>query len=392
MSWRHVRQVSDQHLVEAIAAAAPNHCLDGWSYISRATSAFLAGDLHAARHLSYYAQLRAGLSMLGNLGIGVFNGINFAVDANGRIARLDPSRTQDKGLGTHQAVWTILSTWVAEPAAARQFLEMVRIGSSSLALCLDAIWPGTVAASVAGSLVDAWGIDLRRGKQDHRARNMSSYNPQAFEPQSDITIERLDFIEEVWTLFEPTSSSRFDLLDRHLLRSMLWRQHEILVPGSPKSAGAISRRYTELPDGVRGIASHEFLIGNEEPAEPGLLNLARATSSPSTAPEMLARGLLLLRAATAFTNSNFNDAGIRTGNGNLRPWIDPVAIARGFWEPASPLDDPADLWADVRLALDDLSASKAPAPASLNEWIRKASTGLPTIAEAERIGVWSLGS
>ena len=79
-SWQQVLKLPAQQLIEAVAAAAPNHCIDGWSYVSRAMSALLAGDLHAARHLSYYAELRAGLSLLGSLGIGIFNGINFVVD------------------------------------------------------------------------------------------------------------------------------------------------------------------------------------------------------------------------------------------------------------------------------------------------------------------------
>jgi hypothetical protein len=196
----------------------------------------------------------------------------------------------------------------------------------------------------------------------------------------------------MWTLFEPTSASRFDLLDRHLLRSMLWQQHEIVDSGNPKDQGAIARRYMELPDGVRSIASQDFLIGKHDPSEPQLLTFARASQSPAMAPQMMARALLLLRASTSFTISNFNDAGIRTGSDKLRPWVDPIAEARGFWGPGDPLDDPLDLWADVRLALDDLTTSKMPAPISLNDWMRRGAIGLPVIAEAERVGVWSLGS
>jgi hypothetical protein len=107
---------------------------------------------------------------------------------------------------------------------------------------------------------------------------------------------------------------------------------------------------------------------------------------------MVARAFLLLRAATAFTVSNFSDAGIQLSDGKLRPWIDPIAEARGFWRVADPLVDTIDLWEDIRLALEDLAASKKPTPASLNEWIRKSRTGMPIISEAERIGVWSFTS
>jgi hypothetical protein len=388
-TWSVVRALPAADVVSVVAAASPNHCLDGWSYMARAMAAFLAGDLHASRHLAYYAQLRAALSMLGNLGIGIFNGINFVVSSGGAILQLDrPAR--DTGLGTHHAVWKALSSWADNPVTARRFLTQVRIANSSLAVCLDAIWPGASATAIALPLINAWGLDLKRGGFDHRSRNRSSYDPQAFESLPDILAERLDFIENIWALFEPTSTSRFDLLDRYLLRSMLWHQHDTVTPRVPKSKGAISRNYLNLPNLVQGIASHDFLVGIREPGESQLLAVARSQTFPALAPEMIARGLLLLRAATALTVSNFNDAGI--GSGNLRPWIDPLAVARGFWPPGAPVIDTIDLWEDVKLALEDFMASMTPAPASVHEWIRKTPIGLPFVTEAERIALWGLGS
>ena len=46
-------------LSDYIAASTVGHCFDGWSYLGRATEAELAGDPGAARHLGYYAELRA---------------------------------------------------------------------------------------------------------------------------------------------------------------------------------------------------------------------------------------------------------------------------------------------------------------------------------------------
>jgi hypothetical protein len=221
---------------------------------------------------------------------------------------------------------------------------------------------------------------------------MSSYNPQAFEPLPDIASERLDFVEGLWNLFEPVSSASFDLLDRHLLRAMLWQQHELVAPSTPPASGPISRRYLELPNIVRGIASEEFLLGTREPTQPPLLVSARSVASPAMANEMLARAYLLLRAATAFNISNFNDAGVTMGTDSLRAWIDPYAAAKGFWDPVTPLAHPTDLWEDVKLALAELTASMSPAPTSMNEWMKRTPVGLPTVSEAERIGVWSLGS
>jgi hypothetical protein len=389
-SWPRVRSLPTTDVVTVTAAAAPNHCFDGWSYMARALSAFLAGDLHSVRHLAYYAQLRATLCILGHLGIGIFNGINFAVDANGHTIQLDvPSHST--GLGTHHAAWAALYRSGSDPAIARRFLSRLNVANSPLAQCLDAIWPGAAASAVALPLIAAWGIDLQRGLSERHSRNRSSYNPRAFESITVTTIDRLDFVENMWSLFEPTSSSRFDQLDRYLLRAVLWHQHDTVTPTIPKDQGAISRNYSNLPNLVQGIASRDFLVGVREPGEPSIITVARSTRNPALPTEMIARGLLLLRAATAFTLSSFNDAGVRIGSGNLRPWIDPLAVERGFWSPNSPPLDTVDLWEDVKLALQDFMNSLYPAPGSLNEWLKRNPLGIPVVTEAERIAVWSLG-
>ena len=86
-SWAQVASagLTSAHFVEACAVSGPNHCVDGWSYAARSISALLAGDLHATRHLAYYAQLRAALSILAGLGVGIFNKINFIVNAAGEM-------------------------------------------------------------------------------------------------------------------------------------------------------------------------------------------------------------------------------------------------------------------------------------------------------------------
>jgi hypothetical protein len=387
--WQEVCKLQPSELIEATAAAAPNHCIDGWAYVSRALSALLAGDLHAARHLAYYAQLRAGLSMLGHLGVGIFNGINFAIQSSGTVVKLDT--TPRGGLGTHSAVWAALENWVSDPGMARQFLDLVRIGNATLSDCLDAIWPGASKTAIAGSLVAAWGIDLKRGEDEHVARNMSSYNPQAFEELPDDPRDRVAFVENVWALFQPTSSNKFDLLDRSLLRALLWQQHDLLGLGD-RSGGPIARRFPHLPENIKRIAPLPFLTGRADPHEPKVLKLARSKRKPALATHMIARALLLLRAATAFTVANFQDAGVSVENGDLRPWIDKIAVGRGYWGIAAPLDDPSDLWEDVRLALEQVSKSKMPQITCLNDWMQRTPIGLPTISEAERIGVWSFGS
>lgn len=392
-NWRSLSSVPAVRAIEAVAAAGPNHCIDGWSYASRALSAVLAGDGHAARHLAYYAQLRAGLSILSNLGIGIFNRTNFVITAAGAIVRLDtsPARRQNApGMGTHAIVWDALKEWALGVQTSRTFLKLVRIRGTSLKECLDAIWPGIPATGAATTLIEAWGVDLRRGKDEHKYRNISSYAPQAMNPLGTTAPEGLRFVQGFWNLFEPTSGSSFDNLDRFLLRSLLLKQHRTIANNQDYANGAIASRYNELPAAIRSLASLEFLTNTQQPRSPELLQRANTKSQPAQATEMLARAFLLLRAATAFTQTSFVEAGLSCNGGDLRSWIDPWAEARGFWSPKNPLADPIDLWADVELALIDFLDSMDPEPESMNDWMARSAKGLPTVYEAERVGVWSL--
>ncbi len=50
--------IDDASLAEYIAASAPLHCADGWSFLGRALTCHAHGDGDAARHFAYYAELR----------------------------------------------------------------------------------------------------------------------------------------------------------------------------------------------------------------------------------------------------------------------------------------------------------------------------------------------
>lgn len=393
--WSAVRRLAPQDVVDAIAVSTPNHCIDGWTYLARSMSAVLCGDYHSARHLAYYAQLRAGLGVLGSLGVGVFNGINFIVNARGGIERLDPSTSRndvERGLGTHAVVWDALAIWVDEPMAATAFLNALRVRGNRLLDIVEAIFPGASSRAIASDIIDLLGVDLRRGKEEHRSRNISSYNPQALNPLMQDTPGALRYIDQTWRLYDPTSVSRFDLLDRHIVRRVLWKLHRSLGQGVAYDQGAIARRYDELPQAIRDIASLEFLTGRSERIEPALFQFATQRQDPAGALDMLSRAFILLRLATAFVGSGFVDAGIAAGSGKLDPWLMELASKRGFLDQNQQgAQDFTDLWYDVDLALQELKASATPDPGSLKAWLAKRPGGTPTISQAERIGIWSLG-
>ncbi len=84
----HGGQLRHGHLASYIAASSTIHCMDGWSYAARAVEAELSGDIDAARHLAYYAELRAAMSILAGAGVGVFHNQHFALRVNGRCAQI----------------------------------------------------------------------------------------------------------------------------------------------------------------------------------------------------------------------------------------------------------------------------------------------------------------
>jgi hypothetical protein len=199
----------------------------------------------------------------------------------------------------------------------------------------------------------------------------------------------LAFVTELWELFEPSAGPNFDNLDRHLLRVMFWKQHD-LVSGFPRDQGALGSRFEFLPAQIAAIANQDFLLGTTEPNIPNLLNLARATTNPALPTEMISRALLLLRTATVLTYENLSAAGVKCANGELRPWLDKLAMDRGYWKPGGALANTTDLFADVSLALMDLANSRPTDPACIYDWLSHTQRGIPTITEAERIGVWCL--
>lgn len=391
-SWSAVRRSRDQDIIDCVAVSAPSHCVDGWGYASRAISALLCGDVHAARHLAYYAQLRAAMSILANLGIGIFNQINLAISTTGSIVRIDPdpTRSTERGLGTHKAVWETLEKW-STSASAGKFLELVRLKGTTLDQCLDALWPGYSATSVVAPLIEAWGLDLRRGSDDHISRNVSSYEPQAIHPLNCSITQSIDFLSKMWRALEPSGAGGFDQLDRFLLRNMFWRQHQVISSGIPLDQGAMGKEYDKLPAVIRSLTPKQFLLGKIQQQDHDLIVKARSRSRQTTPIEMLARATLLLRIATAFSHTNLAIAGIGFTHGDLRPWLDKLAIDRGFWTGATPLAEPIDLWADISNALDSIDAV-APKPIELHSWQPALWPAGVVITQAERAGVWSFTS
>ncbi|MDO8799101.1 hypothetical protein [Phenylobacterium sp.] len=390
--WPAFQALEPAQVIRVLAASAPNHCMDGWSYVSRSLSALLAGDPHAARHLAYYAQLRAALSLLANLGIGVVDGINFVVDASGAIIPLDPradgTPPPKRGDGTHTVVWDALEAWGATPALAASFLRLVRIQGTSLDDILSGIWPGYAPQAVASGLITSWGADLKQGRDDKLSRNRSSYYPTALNNLPNAPGDHIDFVDNFWELFRPVGASQFDRVDAYLIRRLLQSLHHLAYDNSDYLSGQIGKEYERLPAQIQVIVPRSFLAVPEANDRPLIISLASRPGPQAGPTDMLSRALLLLRLATAFTHSNMVDAGLSVAEGALRPWLNEIAVARGFWAPDAPLDFLGDLWLDVEYELVDFMDLKI--DVGSEGWLSRAAKRMPIVSEAERIGLWSL--
>ena len=379
---------SGQQAGEVLAATSPNHCMDGWTFLSRALAALLAGDTHTARHLAYYAQLRAGLSILGCNGIGIFNTINFVVDDSLAVRRLDTRGPRDRGLGTHSAVWKVLQAWASDPQSAKTFLQSVDFRGVSLSDCIDTIWPSSGSGPLVAKIIETWGVDLMRTADEHESRNISSYAAHAFNLASSNLPLRLELVRDIWLCLEPDGRGGFPSLDRHLLRKFL----ELMKAQQSRIAsqrGLWPANFPRLDPSIQEFVSVGFLERADEPDDLSVFSHADSMSAGDVH-AMMCRALLLLRIATSIVRTAFVDAGFEPLADNVRPWIEPVGIARGFWSNDQPPDEIADLWHEIGGALDDLDNSISSNPADQCGFLGSLSTQAVFLSQAERACMWAV--
>ena len=234
--------IDSSALVQRIAASIPSHVLDGWSLFGRAVHCLIRGDTRAAVHLGYYAELRAVLAIVASEGIGIFNKEHFVVDEQGNAMRLCSDVGKPTASATHSMIWPVYSWWIAQPTAHDLLMRVIRPSSKAMRDWFNQPEDEQIylAPSAQKWLAD-WGLDLRRMNTDQGARNASSYGPSALHGWE--TIEQTDALRtviELWRTFEPADSSRFEEIDRLLLRRVLTVALSVKQPGRPVQKIGIS--------------------------------------------------------------------------------------------------------------------------------------------------------
>lgn len=390
------RPVNDRHLSEYIAASAPLHCADGWSLLGRALHCHADRDADATRHLAYYAELRAAMSLLATEGIGVFYRRQFVVEAPLGCEEL-------RSGGTHEFVWLALEHWSGLPRSAELLATVIRPGGVPLEDWLQH-FRGAVASwlPIGTDWLRSWGLDLKRLSEDRDARNEASYRPTRLKSKRFLHVpESSAFMRNLWTMCEPYGASRFEPIDRHLLRTSVERAFNAETGKEPaEDAPGFSKRVDSMVKAVApGGPSHErwkrFLTRRDDPDDSAVTAEASGdvtAEHPGHHVQVMARAMLLLRVATGACCLLLAAASF--GRHELEFWWRSFGEERGLWGPGDEPDDFVDLWADIEAAsaeLGDWDVANAGSSVAQVNWRRECARGISVLGQCERIALWGLG-
>lgn len=312
--------VSPTDMCKVIAVRGPLHAIDGWGYLGKALLSLMSGQPHIARHLSYYAELRAALSILASSGIGVFNRRNAIVNSTGDVTII-----QD--IPTHDMAWLALSEWSTTQLSMARLIQPLRLSGLPLTEVLDEFFPSQNRA-VASNLMRELGFDLRRGADDRSERNWSSYQATALSPLATKPEEDAAFLRIFWEACRPNGTA----LERHLIRRVLETQartHDMELFEYEHSFG-------RLNETTKQALPFNFLIREVDPSDHEFLIHVANTSLPAPPYAMICRAGLLLRLATGMSEENLRAAGVQPFL-HFESWWHEFGANHGLWRPGSPL-------------------------------------------------------
>lgn len=382
-----------RNLAQYIAASVVLHANDGWSYLGRAFACVLAGDSHRALHLAYYAELRAAMSLLAGVGVGIFNRVHFVVPAANTIDRLTTK------IGTHEIAWLALEHWAQQPSSGSLFAKLIRPEGRSLEDWFHGLGGASALAPQARSWFMQWGMDLSHTLDDREARNVSSYRPDGIPDSWHVNpTESLEFASDTWRVLEPSGVASFAQIDLFILRTALERFYFAKngVRASASNASYSSWITTIVSRQGFTMAAEdrlkEFLLRTTNAEDPLVFRYSalRPAGRQDDPFSVLSRAVLLLRLATGSAQDLLNQAGV--GVGALAFWWEKLGEARGLWPPGSPPSPLSDLWADIDSTLEDIRVADPASLSSIGALADLVGRRSSLFCSHERVGLWGLSS
>lgn len=335
-------------LNEVIATSTILHLYDGWSYLAEALKAIYRCDAGIARHLAYYAELRASMSILAASGIGIFDKRHVILNSSDQI-ELIPGKT-----ATHQMAWLALQEWGSlQSSGALLGNEINAFGNTLTEWTKE--FQGTSTFSLTGAdWVNNWGLDLSQFSQDRNTRNEVSYrvNFNFLSPHKNPK-ELSPFIHDLWTNTEPGSSS-FLVLDQFLVRSALEKIYQSKVT---RVLGDDFRARIETTCKKLSAQKYiNFFCRVDSPNDPEIMTYAAQKSSMYDQHqylEVISRAYLLLRIASAATRSLLRKSSVDIHD--ISFWWNHLGAESGLWPRSIPPEELSELWDSINVALEELN-------------------------------------
>lgn len=383
-----------RNLAQYIAASVALHSNDGWSYLGRSVSSLLAGDTHRALHLAYYAELRAAMSLLASAGIGIFNNQHFVV-------RSANSTNKMRGrYGTHMIAWLALEEWSQQPTSGALFAQLIRPEGRTLNEWFNSQGGAGALAPQAKAWFMQWGMDLGLATEDREARNESSYRPDGVPTTWEMNAKQgFEFVRDMWSMLEPSSTSSFEQIDRHILRLAMERYYLGLTGKVANGADTAFIALVDATVSAQSLATStedrlkKFLLRQSAPDDPLIFRYSavRPGAPQTDAFAVMSRAVLLLRLATGSAHDLLHQAGFDAAA--LSFWWQKLGEARGLWKPGAPPAALADLWADIEDGLreaNEIEADDAASFETMNGVAYGVFSRLNVLASHERVGLWGL--
>ncbi len=390
------QRFNSKHLGEYIAASSPLHCSDGWGFLGRAIHCHALGDFHQARHLAYYAELRAAMSLLASEGVGVFNNPHVVTDHTGSCIAFN-------GYPTHIFAWLSLKHWATSVAATDLLKSIIRPGGIQLNDWLNAFGVQPQTGVIAASWLTSWGLDLELFSEDQNARNESSYRPGNLRIPSRLDVfSTSGFMIDIWHNCQPDTRASFGVIDRHLLRLGLEDSYYAVFGTRPHQDPSdyqqrVAAMIRQLPlSSSSGPLWLDFLLRRSEANDPQLIMVAKGRDDISSSDhhmQVMSRAALLLRVATGACNALLEEVGF--SGVDLSFWLNNLGERRGFWRSGNEPRNITDLWADVDQAIENLlqweeNCDRSGLPSTPFDWLRDCASEISDLGRCERIALWSI--
>lgn len=340
------RLVDSQGLRQYLAASIILHCSDGWAYLGRAINSALIGDVDCTKHLAYYAELRAGVSILAFFGIGVFNDHHVVVDSGGKCTNFS-----DCGR-THVFAWNALEAKIN--LIAEYLLKEVLFVRGK---CLNDWFMASGSTSSAATRATqawlvSWGIDIKLFNKDRNSRNKVSYRPTRLSQKNHFPLTDMSkYLVSFWNIFEPGSRS-FTNIDFALL-------NEGLKTIGVTSVLQIEQMLSSL--GIHGADQVALRDSMFNFTRTPIVKFASKNDNTDHAEhhiQVISRAALFLRLATGLAFECLSNAGINKTELNF--WWSRLGFEHGIWCAGQEPADLTDLWADIQeevAALQEFTAT-----------------------------------